>query len=879
MLATLRTLWKALVHRNRWERDLADELRFHLECRVDDLVRQGMPRAEALRQARLEFGAAVSYGEQCRQAHGLRWLEELRQDLRYVSRTLRRSPGFTAAAVISLALGIGANSTVFSVVNALVLRPLAVERPDNLYFVEPQIRTNHSIPDYRDLRDRNRTLAGMAAYAIRVMSLERGAGAERVWGYLASSNYFDLLGIHPALGRFFRAADDRGRGANPYAVLSYNCWRGRFGGDPQAVGKTVHIDGFPYTVVGVAPRAFHGTELFYWPDIWVPLTMEPRIDAHDLLGARDSHIAWVIGRLKPGATRQQAAADLSAISMQLAREYPKEDEPQKIALARPGLVGNAVRGPVDAFAGGVMVLAWLVLLAVCANLASLLAARAADRSREFAIRLSIGAGRGRILRQLLTESVVLGVLGGAAGCALACLLADLLSRWRPTPDFPGGFEIPVDWRVFLFSVAASLAAGILAGLGPARQAWKSDPNQALKGGGTARRGPHALPLRDLLVGVQVAICAALVACCFVSVRGLSRAISTSLGLQPRGAAAVSFDLDMAGYTGDRGREFQRQALAAVSQIPGVKAAAYADAVPLDGDDSGITVFRAGTTDFRPRNSIAVTVYDVSPGYFGAAGTRLMAGRDFTWHDDAGAPQVAIVNRRLARLLTGSENAVGARFRYDGGGEAEIVGVAEDGKYASLTEGPTAALFRPGLETYNGTTVLVGRSSLPEPVLASEMSQAVAALDPHLPLYRVGSLREMQRLAWVPSRAAVIALGAFGMLALTLAVTGIYGLSAYSVSRRVREIGIRVALGALPRQVLACVLRRLAWLVVAGSCAGLAVAWLASRVLAHIVYQASSHDPLILVAAALTLAAAGLGASLGPARRALRIDSASALRQE
>jgi predicted permease len=879
MLAGIRVLWHAVVHRDSWERDLADELRFHLECRVDDLVHRGVQRAEALRQARMEFGAPATYREQCRQAHGLRWLVEFRQDLRYVSRTLRRSPGLTAAAVISLALGIGANSAVFSVVNALVLRPLPVESPDALYFVQPQNNPYHSFPNYRDLRDRNRTLAGLAAYAIRAMSLERGAGAERVWGYLATGNYFDLLGIHATLGRFFHSADDLDRAASPYAVLSDRCWRERFGADPQVVGRTIHINGFPYTVLGVAPRGFHGTELFYRPDIWVPMTMEPRLDPNDLLDVRDAHIAWVVGRLKPGVTRKQAEADLSTVSLALAREYPNANEPQKILLARPGLVGNSVRAPLEAFTGGVMVLALLVLLAVCANLACLLAARTADRSRELAIRLSIGAGRGRVLRQVLAESIVLATLGGAAGCALACLLADLLSRWRPPLDIPGGLEIPVDWRVFAFSAATSLMAGILSGLAPARQAWRSDPNQVLKSGGTASRGRRIPPLRDLLVGVQAAICCALVTCCFVSVRGLSRAFSVSIGMQPRGVAAVNFDLGPARYTRTNGREFQRQALDAVFRIPGVTAAAYADAVPLGGGGSGITVFRETTSDFRPRNSIAVAVYDVSPGYFGAVGTRLIGGRDFTWHDDADAPPVAIVNRRLARLLTGSDDAVGARFRYDGGGGAEIAGVVEDGKYTSLTEGPTAALFRPTLQSYDGTTVLVARSSLPEAVVASEMCQAVTALDPHLPLYGVGGLREMQRPVFLPSRTAVIALGGFGILALMLAITGIYGLSAYSVSRRVREIGIRVALGASPRQVLACVLRRIAWLVLAGSCVGLAVAWLASHILTDIVYEASSHDPLILVAATLTLAAAGLGAVLDPARRALRVDPATALRHE
>jgi predicted permease len=872
----VRALWRALFRRGQWERDLEDELRSHLEHRADDLVRRGMPRPDALRQARLEFGAAETHRENCRQAHGLRWFEEARQDVRYVLRTLRRGPGFTAAAVLSLALGIGVNSAVFSFVNALLLKPLPIERADQVWFVESTHQfSNHSYPDYRDYRERSRTM-DLAACRITVMSYERDTAAERAWGYLVSGNYFDLLGVHAAAGRLFHAADDVQRGGNPYAVLSYGFWQRRFGADPRIAGRTIRINGLSYTVLGVAPREFHGTELAYWPDIWVPMTMEAQIESFNWLDSRDTHNLWVIGRLKPGVRREQAAADLTVISAALAQQYPKTNEPRKMILTRPGMVGDVIGGPAQAFSAGLMALASLVLLAVCANLASLLAARAADRSRELAIRLSIGSGRGRIFRQLLTESLVLALLGGAAGCALALVATSALSRSRLPLDFPGALEVRPDWRVFAFSAATALAAGILSGLAPARQAWRADPNSMLKGEAPRRRG--RLALRDVLVAAQVAICCALVACCFVSIRGLNRAFAMPIGIQPRGVAVVAVDLDLARYGRDGGRQFQRRALDAVSQIPGVTSAAFANTIPLNPDQSTTTVFREETADRRPRDGIGAAYYMVSPGYFRTMGTRLLYGREFTWHDD-GKAGVAIVNERLARALTGTADAVGRRFRNPGGGLVEIVGVVEDGKYQTLTEDPSGALFWPSPQVYNGTTLVLAHSSLPEAALASEMRDAIAPLDPHLPLYSVGAARQLLQLAFLPPRLAVGALTVFGVLALILAITGIYGLSAYSVSRRVREIGIRVAVGAGPRDVLACVLRRMGWLVAIGSCAGLALAWLAGKVLAAVVYQASSHDPLVLAATAATLAAAGLGASVGPARRALRIEPSRALRHD
>jgi macrolide transport system ATP-binding/permease protein len=927
LLARLRTTLRALRRRGQWERDLEAELRTHVEHRAADLARAGLAPAEAERRARLELGAGEAWKEQCRAAHGLRWPDQLRQDLFFAARVLRRSPGPTAVAVVSLALGIGANTVVFSVVNALLLRPLAIASPASVYTVQDRRLPSSSFPNYRDLRDRNTTFAGLAAYRMAPMGLETADGARRVWGYLATGNYFDLLGIRPLRGRFFHQDDDRREGASPYAVLSYACWRNRFGADPRIVGKTIRITAFPYTVLGVAPPGFHGTELFYWPEVWVPMTMQPKIEGHSWLDARGSFNVWIVGRLAPGATAARAAANLHALSGDLARETPTWNERLDLGLARPGLVGNALRDPTKAFTGGVMALAGLVLLAACANLASLLAARAADRHKELAIRLSIGAGRARILRQLLAESALLALLGGAAGCALAVVLLRLLSQWRAPLDFPVQFEVSPDVRVFAFAFAAALATGLLFSIAPARQAWSADPNQALKGepaGGFramgamrakrakgakgasrtsartprrwamrdllpavavvgAKRAPARPPrrwaMRDLLLAAQVVVCCLLVSACLVALRGLGRTLSTPLGFDPRGVAVASFDLGLSGYDRQQAEAFQRRALDAASRLPGVSSAAYGNSLPLSIDQSTNVVFPAGTTDFRPANAKAASHYQVSPGYLRTLGARLRAGRDFTWHDDAKAPPVAVVNETLARQVLGAADPVGRRFLLGRGAPVEVVGVVEDGKYTSLAEEPRPAFFRPMLQNPNGTSVLLVRSTLPAAEMAFQMRQALAALDPRLPLYGTGSLHQMLGFAFFPAHAASIALGAFGLLAIMLAATGTYGLASYAVSRRTREIGIRVAVGARPWQVLRFVLGRTALLIGGGSLVGLALGFAASRVLESIVALASPRDPWVLAGTAATMVLVGCAAAFAPARRALDVDPVGALRRE
>lgn len=809
-------------------------------------------------------------------------LETISQDLRYALRTLRRNPGFAALAVLSLALGIGANTVVFSVVNGLLLRPLPVDRPDQLAFLETKSGITHSFPTYRDLRDRNRAFSGLVGYRLAPMEAESSSGATRIWGLLATGNYFDVLGVRPLLGRFFHPADDLHVGASPYAVLSYNAWRGRFGGDSGIVGKTVRINRLAYTVLGVAPPDFHGTELWYWPDVWVPMTMEPQIENYSGTGwleNRGTWDTWILGRLKPGTSGAEAEANLNTIAGELGREYPDNDAGLQFKLAKPGLAGDMIGGPARAFTVGVLMLAALVLLAACANLASLLTARASDRQREIAIRLSIGARRARVVRQVMTETLVLSLAGGAAGYALAFLVSEAITRWHAPMDIPVQLNVNPDWRVFVFAFAVSIVAGALFGCAPAWRTSKTDANAVLKGGATGGR-LRRLALRDVLVVLQVALCFVLVAACLISLRGLQQSLKMRLGFDPDSVSVVAYDLGLAGYSDEKGRAFQQRALETVRQLPGVQSAAYSNSVPLSIDQSTTSAFAGDNPAPRPADSVSVHYYEVSPGYFEALGTKLLAGRDFTWHDDDHSPRVAIVNAAFGRQVLHAENPVGKQFRQGLKSPlVEIVGVVEDGKYVSPTESEEPALFWPILQNYNGTTTLEVRSSAPAADMVREMRQAIERLDPELPLYGTGSLDQMLGFAFFPARAAAIALSAFGVLAIMLAVTGIHGLVSYAVARRVREIGIRMAIGARPSQVLRLVLGRIGVLVAIGSVIGLLLALAAGQVLASIVYGASARDPRILLAVAVTIALLGLLSSWAPTRRALRTDPMAALRYE
>jgi predicted permease len=807
---------------------------------------------------------------------------DLRADLFYALRVLRRSPAFAAVAIVSLALGIGANALVFSVVNSLVLRPLPIADPARVFSIQSRGgMAGQSYPNYVDLRDRNDSLEGLVGYRIAPLSVEGPAGTVRSWGYLATGNYFDVLGVNPVIGRFFHAEDDRRPGASPLVVLSYDEWQSRFAGSPSAIGSTIRINRLPYTIIGVAPRGFRGTELFYQPAMWVPMMMEPQIEVgNPWLDRRQTFNVWTMGRLKPGVTPAQATANLNAVASALAREYPLVNQGMSLKLAQPGLVGDLLRGPVRAFTLGVLGLASLVLLAACANLASLLTARASDRRREMAIRISIGAGRGRLVRQLLTEAVVLALIGGACGAVVAIVAARALSAWHAPVDFPVQLDVTVDVRVLLFAIGVSAVAGVLFGVAPARQASRTDASAALKGGNGVRLGLRRVAFRDLLVTIQVALCFVLVTACLLSLRGLQRALNMSLGLDPRGVVVAGFDVGLAGYTPASGDAFQRRVLNDVRQLPGVITAAYSNSVPLSIDQSTTVIYPEGQPLRQGSDRYSATYYQISQEFFAALGVRRITGRDFDSRDTRTSAPVAIVNETFAHRFLQTSDAVGHPFRY--GPQAplvEVVGMVEDGRYQSLTEDRRPVVFMPIAQNYNATTTLIVRSSRAPEELVGEVRRTIARLDPGLPVYGAGSLRQMLAFALFPSRAAAIALSAFGLLALTLAATGLHGLVSYAVARRSREIGIRMAVGATSWEVLRVVLTRTAIMLGIGGALGLALALISGEVLASVVYGVSPRDPVAFVAVGLAMITVGIASCWSPALRALRIDPVSALRAE
>lgn len=806
------------------------------------------------------------------------------QDLLYAVRLMRRTPGVAITAIVSLALGIGVNALVFSVVNGLVLRPLpGVADPDRVVFLQDGQSAGESFPNYVDLRDRSTAFESLAGYRIAPMSVETGATASgqprRAWGYLATGSYFDTLGATPAAGRFFHAVEDKNQGEPALAVLSYDEWTTHFGGSADVIGSTIRINAHPFTVIGVAPRGFFGSEIFYRPAIWVPMMMEPVIEpGHNWLTARATFNMWVIGRLKAGLTIPQAEANLTPITADLARTYPWPNKNMKIHLARPGLVGNLLRTPVRAFGLAVLLLAGLVLIAACANLAGLLLARGADRQREMAIRLSIGAGRSRLVRQLLTESLVLAITGGAIGAATAAVLARALSAWQIPVTLPMQLDVSVDWRVVLFACAISTAAGLLFGMAPARFASATDPNLALKGGVQGRAG-RRWTFRDALIPVQIALCFVLVTACLLSARGLQRALEAPLGFTPRGVAIASFDLGLAGYDKPRGLEFQQRVAAEASRIPGVTSAGFANTLPLSLDQSHSAVYRPGAVSGDPAAATAV-VYSASPGFLRTLGVSLLNGRDFDARDTATSTPVAIVNETFVRQVLRTDAPIGAHFTYGPAGRlVEVIGVTADATFETIGEAPRAAAFNPEPQWYNPTTVLAVRSSLPEAETAAALRQVVARLDPSLPLYDVEGAEAMMWWAFLPSRAAAIALGIFGLLAISLAATGLHGLVAYAVSRRSREIAIRVAVGADARSVLSAVLGRTAMLITIGAAAGTLLAVAATRLLSSVLFGVPRNDAGVLTFVALAMTLVGLVACWSPARRALRLQPAALLKSE
>jgi predicted permease len=874
-------LFNSAAKRAQEER-LREEIAEHIALQTAENVRAGLSPIEARRQAMLKFGGVEAMKEDYRAERGLLLIENLVRDLRFAFRMLRKSPGFTAVAVATLALGIGANAVVFGILNALILRPLHVPHAESLYGIERgnDKAVNHSYPDYLDLRDRNRSFEDLAAYNVTSVGLDTGNNPSAAWILETTGNYFDALEIQPYLGRFFHAADEYGPNSAPYIVLTYAYWHNHFQDDRGVVGRIVQLNKHPFTILGVAPPEFRGTLLIVFPDFWVPLVNQEQIEGVNVLAVRANRgLLMVLGHLKAGITPAQAVADLNSIGSYLEKTYPKDDGQMTFTLARPGLAGDWLGGPLRAFLTGLMLLAGLILLAACANLGSLFAARAADRSREVALRLALGSSRMRILRQLFTEAVLISLIGGAIGLWGSVELLRALSVWQPLPTAPLQVPVHPDANVYAVALLLSLASGFLFGAVPVRQVLRTDPYQVIKSGSTRTAG-RRITVRDLLLVVQIAICAVLVTSSLVAVRGLARSLHTNFGFEPHNALLVETALSMAGYSSDSAPAMQKRMIEALETIPGVKTVGLVDRLPLYYGANGTHVFTDKSSDLRPSNAAAETVvYNISPEYFDAAQTTLLAGRPLSWHDDKTAPPVAVVNREFASKIFGSAtNALGGYFKRPDGTRIQVVGIVEDGKYGSLAEDPQAAMFLPFLQSPANEMCLVVRSNGDSQQLAPAIKNAVTQLDAGLP-FGIRTWNQELESALFPSRMATLSLGVLGAMGAMLSITGIFGMAAYSVSKRLRELGIRMALGAQPREVLQAALGRAVKLLAFGSAAGLLLGILASRVLASIVYQATPRDPLVLAGVVLAMSLLGLLATWIPAQRALSIDPMILLREE
>ena len=887
LLDSLRFRIVALFQRSQVRDDLDAEQRSHIQLRADDLERSGLPRLEAERRSRIEFGGREKYKEEIHEALGGNLVATMIQDIRFSLRVLRKSPGFTIAAVLTLTLAIGANAVVFAVLNALILRPLDVPRADSLYTIERGGYKEQatSYPDYLDLRDRNRSFDSLAAYMLAPVGLDTGKNPSQAWTYEVTGNYFDALGIQPYLGRFFHGADEHGPNSAPYLVLSYAYWRTRFQSDPGVVGRVVQVNKHPFTILGVAPPEFRGTLLFFSADLWVPMVDQEQVHGINVLNDRGDrrYIYMVLGHVKAGVTPAQAIADLDSVGSYLEKTYPKDDAYMTFSLARPSLAGDMLGPGVKGFMTGMMLLAGLILLAACANLGSLFAARAADRSREVALRLALGASRQRILRGIFTEALLISLVGGALGLLASVALLRELRAWQPIPEYPLYLPVTLDAHVYWAALLLALVSGFLFGAVPVRQILRTNAYEVVKSGTAGIIAGHTgrrITLRDMLLVVQIAICAVLVTSSLVAVRGLVRSMQSNFGFEPRNAMLVDTTLSMAGYSGDRVPAMQRRMIDALQSIPGVKSVGLVSQIPLGGGGTTANVFSDQTTDLRPANATAnVARFAISPEYFHGAGTTLLQGRALSWQDDKNAPPAAVINQLFARRVFGSVgNALGRYYKTEDGTRVEVVGIVEDGKYYQLTEDPKPAMFLPFLQSPTSMTCLVVRSNRDEAQLASAIRSTLRDLDSGLPV-NIQTWTQGLDIALFTPHVATASLGVLGGMGVLLSITGIFGMAAYSVSKRLKELGIRMALGAQRKEVLAAALGRSIKLLVVGSVAGLLLGVLASRVLAFIVYTATPRDPLVLTGVVVAMALLGLVATWIPAQRALAVNPLVLLREE
>ena len=827
------------------------------------------------------------------------------RDLRFAARMLRKSPAFTVVAVLSLALGIGANTAIFSVAGAVLSNSPKVKEPSRVFDVRGESNEEErfaaSYPAYQQMRDGNTVLEGLLCWGELPLSLGTAAGqSEQAFGMIVSANYFSVLGVAPERGRFFSPEEDAEPGAHPVAVLSHAAWERRFGADPAVIGQNVRLNGQQFTVVGVTPKGFTSTFPFFAPDVWVPVSMQRQVlPASDMLGSINAEWLQLTGRLKDGVSVEQAAAELSALRARFEDAHPELGRPalgeperprgRTVELVPVGAFPRKLRGALYGFTGLLLVIVNLVLFIACANLTSLLLARAAARRREVAVRLALGAGRWRVVRQLLTESVLLCLAGGAVGALFALWMTDLLFAFKPSVRIPIELSPRLDWRVMGWTLLVSLATGVLFGLAPALQATRTDVSRALKGepGAGARRSR----LRDLFVGAQVAVTVLLLVSAGLFLRALTYAREVRPGADPEQVQTASFNPQTLGYTDERARDFYRQLLERVRTAPGVEAASLALMVPVGQTQAAIGIGVEGhesfdwadTGDEHSESMIRADYNVVTPGYFNTVGIPVLRGRDFAEGDDA--RHVVIVDEAFARRFFPGTDPLGKRLKTESI-VFEIVGVAQSTAFRVKGETPRPFVYMPygragAAGFFTQRMILHARGA--RGVAPAEVYEAIrreaAAVDANVAPEFMVSVAEYQSVALLPQRILSGVAGVFGLLGLVLASVGVFGMVSYAVAQRTHEIGVRMALGARGRDVLLLVLREGMKVTLSGVLVGLLCAFALTRLLEGLLYGVSATDPATFASVALLLSAVALLASYVPARRATKVDPVEALRYE
>jgi len=814
------------------------------------------------------------------------------RDFRHTFRMLARNPGFTTIAVLSLALGIGANTAIFSIYSSVFLRQLPVEDPGSLV----DIYTNDadedagiqygpsSYADFVDWREQTRDVFdGMVLYNVAVVIRETGDESEFLFGEEVTANYFDVLGVRPVLGRAF-APEDGAIGASPTVVIGHSFWKNRLGGDRDVLGKTIRLTGHDFAIIGVAPEEFVG--LFpLQADVWHPITLDPLLHPGSTrLVSRGANQLWIKGRLKAGVTAEQARAALTLVSTRLAEEYPETNSERRALLVPTDEVAlhPQLDGIIKGFTVSLMAMVGLVLLIACTNLASMLLARALARRREIGIRLALGAGRLRLIRQLLTESTTLAILGGLVGLALAYWLIQALLAVRPPIMMPVHLNIGVDANALMFTLVVSVLTGVIFGLMPALQSTRQELVGAVKDEhGLIEGRLRRVGLRSLLVVAQVAVCAVLLVCAGLFLRSLGNARSVDTGFTLREGVVATLQLSESGYDTEQGRAFVEELKTRITALPGVLSVAYCDRMPL-GQSLSITEVYPQTPHVQvDENGVDVDYATVGQDYFRTMGVPILFGRAFNQMDLPEGERVVIVNNTFARTFWPGEGAIGQQVRVGGADEepSTIVGVARDGKYRSLGERPRFFLYRPYAETSFGFTHVVAASSVDGTELVQPVRREIRELDSHLPILDLTTVSgHMELMLFLPRALAAVLVG-LGLLVLILGTTGLYGVIAYDVSRRTREVGIRMSVGAQKSQVLRLVMWDGLKLVGIGTVTGLLIAFLATRLLESMLFNISPADPVTFVAVTVLFLGVAVAATLTPAMRASSIDPVEALRCE